>query len=156
MSAEDLEFEELEISVAVGSALHELNLDGTIVMLLDTNAISAWAEQDTGLLGVLRGDRPWYLPSIALGEYRFGVVSSTRRAILEHWLERVEAACIVLAPDAETARRYALLRDAVRRSGAVVPYHDLWIAALAEQHGLEVVSRDAHFDHIPHVRRVGW
>ena len=48
-------------------------------MLLDTNAISAWAEQDAGFLRVLRGDRPWYLPSIALGEYRFGVVNSTRR-----------------------------------------------------------------------------
>ena len=41
-------------------------------MLLDTNALSAWAEQDAKFLGVLRGDRPWYLPSIALGEYRFG------------------------------------------------------------------------------------
>lgn len=42
-------------------------------MLLDTNAISAWAEQDAGLLKISRGDRPWFLPSIALGEYRFGV-----------------------------------------------------------------------------------
>ena len=55
-------------------------------MLLDTNAISAWAEEETAFLGVLRGDRPWYLSSIALGEYRFGVVNSTRREALEYWL----------------------------------------------------------------------
>jgi len=125
-------------------------------MLLDTNAISAWAEQDAGFLEILRSDRPWYLPAIALGEYRFGVVSSTRRAALEQWLAEVEAACVVLAPDAGTARHYAAIRDTLRRANTPIPYHDIWIAALAEQHGLEVVSRDAHFDRVPGIRRVGW
>jgi len=125
-------------------------------MLLDTNAISAWAEEDGGLLAVLRADRPWYLPSIALGEYRFGVIQSTRRAELERWLEQVEAACVVLAPDGETARRYAVIRNALRTAGIQVPDHDIWIAAVADQHGLEVVSRDAHFDKMPGIRRIGW
>jgi predicted nucleic acid-binding protein len=58
-------------------------------MLLDTNAISAWAEQEQGFLDALRGDRPRFLPSIALGEYRFGVVNSTRREALEQWLDVV-------------------------------------------------------------------
>jgi len=125
-------------------------------MLLDTNAISAWAEQEAAILRVLRGDRPWYLPSIALGEYRFGVVNSNRRAALERWLEGVEAACVVLAPDAVTARHYATIRGALRRANTPIPYHDIWIAALAEQHSLEVVTRDAHFDRIPGIRRIGW
>ena len=125
-------------------------------MLLDTNAISAWAEQEAAFLAVLRGDRPWYLPSIALGEYRFGVVNSTRREALEQWLAQVEAACVVLAPDAETARHYATIRDALRRANTPIPYHDIWIAALAEQHRLSVVTRDAHFAHVPGIRRVGW
>ena len=125
-------------------------------MLLDTNAISAWAEQDVGFLGVLRGDRPWYLPSIALGEYRFGVVSSTRREALERWLVEVEAACVVLSPDAGTARYYATIRDALRRANTPIPYHDIWIAALAEQHGLEIVTRDTHFDRVPGIHRIGW
>ena len=125
-------------------------------MLLDTNAISAWAEQEAGVLRVMRSDRPWYLPSIALGEYRFGVVNSTRREALERWLEEVEAACVVLAPDAVTARHYATLRDALRRANTPIPYHDIWIATLAEQHNLEVVTRDAHFDCVPGIRRIGW
>ena len=125
-------------------------------MLLDTNAISAWAEQEAAILRVLRADRPWYLPSIALGEYRFGVVNSNRRAALECWLEGVEEACVVLAPDAVTARLYATMRDGLRRANTPIPYHDIWIAALAEQHGLEVVTRDAHFERIPGIRRIGW
>ena len=125
-------------------------------MLLDTNAICAWAEEEAALLTVLRSDRPWYLPSIALGEYRFGVINSTQRRELEEWLEQVEAACPVLAPDGDTARCYAKIRDALRRANTPIPYHDIWIAALAEQHRLDVVSRDAHFDHISGIRRIGW
>ena len=125
-------------------------------MLLDTNAISAWAEEEAAFLGVLRGDRPWYLPSIALGEYRFGVVNSTRREALEYWLAEIKASCVVLAPDAGTARHYATIRDGLRRAQTPIPYHDIWIAALAEQHGLAVVTRDAHFDRVPGIRRIGW
>ena len=88
-------------------------------MLLDTNAISAWAEQEAGVLRVLRSDRPWYLPSIALGEYRFGVVNSTRREALERWLEEVEAACVVLAPDAITAA--TMPRCVTRSAGRTRP-----------------------------------
>jgi predicted nucleic acid-binding protein len=125
-------------------------------MLLDTNAISAWAEQDAGFLGVLRGDRPWYLPSIALGEYRFGVVNSTRREALERWLAEVRRPAWCSHRMRRTARHYATLWDVLRRAQTAVPYHDIWIAALAEQHGLEVVTRDAHFDRMPGIRRIGW
>ncbi len=125
-------------------------------MLLDTNAISAWARGDTALLRALRTDRAWYLPSIALGEYRYGLLKSTRRAELENWLGQIEGACVVLAADATTARHYASLRLASENGAARVPYHDLWIGSLALQHNLDVVSRDAHFDEMPGVRRIGW
>lgn len=125
-------------------------------MILDTNAVSAWAESNPAMLGALRNDRPWYLPSIVLGEFRYGVLGSTLRAELEAWLENVDAACEVLAPDAVTARHYGELQRALDLDQVRVPYHDIWIGALALQHGLEVVSRDAHFDKMPGIRRIGW
>jgi tRNA(fMet)-specific endonuclease VapC len=123
-------------------------------MLLDTNAISALSKPDAGLLGVLRGDEPWYLPSIALGEFRFGLIGSNQRAAMEHWLNDMEAACSVLPADADTARQYAEIRDALIRANTPIPYHDIWIGALAIQHGLPVVSRDGHFDRISGLRRI--
>ncbi len=125
-------------------------------MLLDTNAISAWAKVDAALWQALRPDRTWYLASIVLGEYRYGVLKSTRRAELEAWLDSVKAACIVLAADGATARHYSELRRALDAGRGEVPYHDIWIGALALQHNVEVVSRDAHFDLMPGVRRIGW
>lgn len=125
-------------------------------MLLDTNAISAWAKDDADLLRALRPDRTWYLSAIALGEYRYGLLKSTRRIELEAWLESIENACVVLAADATTARHYATLRRTLDGVPGEVPYHDIWIGALALQHNVEVVSRDAHFDAMPGVRRIGW
>ena len=125
-------------------------------MLLDTNAISAWAEGDMDLLRALRGDRPWYLPSIGLGEYRFGLIKSNRRAALERWLERIEFVCGILMPDALTARHYAETRALLEQAHTPIPYHDIWIAALAIQHQLPVVTRDTHFDRISGIRRITW
>jgi predicted nucleic acid-binding protein len=34
--------------------------------------------------------------------------------------------------------------------------NDLWIAAIARQHKLAVISRDAHFDHVAGLIRIGW
>lgn len=125
-------------------------------MLLDTNAVSAWAKQDPGFFIAERNDRPWYLPSIVLGEYRFGLINSNKRLFLEQWLEQIETTCEVLGPDAETARIYAVIRAALKRANQPIPYHDIWIAALAIQHGLPVVTRDVHFDRIANLRRIGW
>ena len=36
------------------------------------------------------------------------------------------------------------------------PENDVWIAALARQHGLSVMSRDIHFGCVAGVRRVSW
>jgi hypothetical protein len=45
-------------------------------MMLDTNALSAWADGDVALLRVLSKDRLWHLPVVVLGTPR----SSTGRA----------------------------------------------------------------------------
>ena len=37
-----------------------------------------------------------------------------------------------------------------------VPANDAWIAALAIQHTLPILSRDTHFDALPGLRRVSW
>jgi predicted nucleic acid-binding protein len=55
-----------------------------------------------------------------------------------------------------TALAYARLRAALRRSGRPIPANDAWIAALALQHRLPVLSRDEHFDVVAGLERKGW
>jgi tRNA(fMet)-specific endonuclease VapC len=54
------------------------------------------------------------------------------------------------------AGRYARLRVALRRSGRPIPANDAWIAALALQHRLPILSRDEHFDVVAGIERRGW
>ena len=62
----------------------------------------------------------------------------------------------VLDVNSETARHYADVREELRRAKTPIPENDLWIAALARQHDLPVITRDAHFDNVPGIRRIGW
>lgn len=53
--------------------------------------------------------------------------------------------------DEETADRYAVIHDYLRRQGTPVSPNDLWIGASAAQHGLRVVTLDGDFDRMPQV-----
>ena len=125
-------------------------------MILDTNALSAWCDDDAALLAVLPTDRPLFLPAIVLGEYRFGIKVTRDRKVRETWLEDVESAVTVLDVNSETARHYADVREELRKARTPIPENDLWIASLARQHELPLITRDAHFDHVTNLRRVGW
>jgi len=62
----------------------------------------------------------------------------------------------VPAVDRGTADEYAEIRSELKRAGRPIPGNDLWIAALARQHALPLLSRDRHFDLVPGLKRVGW
>jgi len=96
------------------------------------------------------------LPVIVLGEYRFGLLGSRKRKAIEPALDRLQLMSDVLAVDTETVKPYAKLCDQLKRAGQPIPSNDLWIAALAVQHGLPIVSRDGHFDVAPGVQRIAW
>ena len=123
-------------------------------MMLDTNALSAWADADAALLRVLPKDRLWHLPVVALGEFLFGIRRSRERTKLEQWIEAVKLSCAIAEVDGETADHYANIREELRAAATPIPENDIWIAALCRQHHLAVASRDAHFDHVRGLSRV--
>jgi predicted nucleic acid-binding protein len=93
---------------------------------------------------------------IVLGEYRFGIVTFRRRREYEAWLTRGRAFWNVLQVVEETATHYASIWRQLRKTGTPLPSNDVWIAALAQQHALPVLSRDAHFDAVPDLSRLSW
>jgi predicted nucleic acid-binding protein len=125
-------------------------------VILDTNALSALADGDADLEPALQQATEVAVSVIVLGEYQYGIRQSRNRKRYEHWLAELTASCRVLAVDAGTAERYAEVREELKRSGHPIPANDLWIAALARQHGLPLVSRDRHFDFVAGLKRVGW
>ena len=125
-------------------------------MILDTNALSAFVDGDVGVGEVLRRQARAAIPVIVLGEFRYGIAESRHRTTYEAWLESQLPHFDVLTVTDETAIAYAALRVALRRSGRPIPANDAWIAALALQHRLPVLSRDQYFDVVPELERKSW
>jgi tRNA(fMet)-specific endonuclease VapC len=125
-------------------------------MILDTNALSAFADGAPPVVQQIATAEELHIPVIALGEYRFGIATSRRRREYEAWLTRGRAFWNVLPVVEETAMHYAAIRQQLKRAGAPLPANDVWIAALAQQHDLPVLSRDAHFDAVHGLTRFSW
>jgi predicted nucleic acid-binding protein len=125
-------------------------------VILDTNALSAFVDGDTAIDDVLRQQPRAAIPVIVLGEFRYGIAGSRRRKTYEAWLEAELPGFEVLAVTDETAVAYAALRVSLKRSGRPIPANDAWIAALARQHRLPILSRDEHFDAVPDLEPHDW
>jgi predicted nucleic acid-binding protein len=125
-------------------------------VILDTNGLSALADGDVTLEPLLRKAAAVALPVIVLGEYRYGLQQSRHRARYERWLAEAVGAYQVLDVDEGTAGHYAEVREELKRKGRPIPANDLWIAALARQHRLPLISRDQHFDYVPGLKRLTW
>ncbi len=125
-------------------------------MLIDTNALSAWADGDAGLNPIFQKANLIALPVVVLGEYRFGIRQSRRRDHYEVWLETFLTQCEVLNVDVLTTIHYAAVRSELKQIGRPIPANDMWIAALARQHRLPVLTRDRHFDSLSGLLRINW
>ena len=125
-------------------------------MILDTNALSAAADDDPAIIPVLAAADQIAIPVIALGEYRYGIAQSRHRASYAEWLKGLLRDCLVLDANEPTTRYYAEITLELKQKGRPIPTNDIWIAAPCRQHSLPLLSRDRHFDLVPGVRRMGW
>jgi tRNA(fMet)-specific endonuclease VapC len=97
-----------------------------------------------------------YLPLIVLGELRAGFQAGLRARQNERILVRFLASPRVrlLLHDEQTTFHYANLFAQLRRQATPIPTNDLWIAALVIQHDLILLTRDAHFKHVPQLSQL--
>lgn len=125
-------------------------------VVIDTNALSAWLDGDPGIEQPLSSAARLLLSPIVLGEYRFGVQASYGKQFYEAKLQALERQFKVLVIDAQTAACYAEVRRKLKAKGTPIPWHDVWIAAQAKQHGVSILSNDSHFDVVDGLTRIGW
>ena len=125
-------------------------------MILDTNALSAFIDGEPAVGARLSDEERVAIPVIVLGEFRYGISGSRHRAKYEQWLEDHLPDFEILTVTEVTTRTYARVRVALKKIGRPIPANDTWIAALALQHRLPVLSRDEHFDDVSGLRRETW
>ncbi len=125
-------------------------------MILDTNALSAFADEHPVVLAILARAEQLAIPVVVLGEYRYRIALSRYKARYLSWLDGLLADCTVLEISEKTALHYADINIELRRAGHPIPTNDLWIAALCRQHKLSILSRDRHFDLVQGNQRLEW
>lgn len=125
-------------------------------MIVDTNGLSAWWLDEPELIHHLAHADRLCIPVPALADFCFGVLKSRFCQRMTDWLEQALATTTILSADGGTTRYYAAIRRELEAAGTPIPMNDLWIAAIARQHQLHVISRDAHFDKVSGLARIGW
>lgn len=120
-------------------------------LAVDTNAYSAFMLGEVRVVDAVRRAHEIHLPLIVMAELLAGFAVGTRKEANREQLARFMASPRVhlLKPDEKTARIYAEVFTALRGQGTPIPTNDLWIAALARQHHLALLTLDGHFRHVP-------
>ena len=127
-----------------------------MALILDTNAVSALAERDVGLIRRIQSAPRLCVTLISLGEYHYGISKSRKRKELAAWLDAFLERAEVLTPSLSTLQHYADIRRELKLAGTPIPANDCWIAALVREHKMPIVSKDHHFDRVGGIRRLDW
>jgi predicted nucleic acid-binding protein len=120
-----------------------------VPVLLDTGALELLRRRDRRVEALaLQSYPPLICPHVA-GEFLFGQkhaqVSATAWAEAHRFLGAFELLCL----SAATASIYAHLREGLSTKAIVLPDPDYWIAALALENHLLLITTDRDFRHMP-------
>lgn len=119
-------------------------------ILIDTNIYSGAMRGDAEIIEVLRQVELIGVSAISIGEllsgFKGGNRESENRQELGTFLDSPRVT--LFSVDEYTAGHYCAILDQLRRHGTPIPTNDIWIAAVAFQHGLPLFTRDRHFSKI--------
>jgi tRNA(fMet)-specific endonuclease VapC len=124
--------------------------------LLDTNIVTAIRRDDAGILSRLDEQTRLYVSSTVAGELYFGAERSSRRTENLTEIEAFLLRVVVLPCDLETAAVYGRSKAALASKGRMIPDNDIWIASVAMQYSLTLVSRDQHMSEVPGLKLAVW
>ena len=124
-------------------------------ILIDTNQYRAFCQGTATAVQAVRQADLINIPFVVLGELRAGFACGSRSLQNEKNLMRFlnTPRVHMLYADEDTTHQYARLFRQLRSQGTPLPTNDLWIAALAVQHDLLLLSDDRHFDKLPQIAR---
>lgn len=119
-------------------------------IVIDTNIYSLAMRGDEDVVEILRHTRHIGISAISIGElfsgFRRGAREQKNRQELNQFLDSPRVS--IYPVDEETGEHYSAILQQLRQQGTPIPTNDIWIAAVAFQHGLPLFTRDEHFTKI--------
>lgn len=124
--------------------------------LLDTNIVIALFADEPILTGKIAKTEDVSVPAVVIGELFYGAKKSGRPEKNSERIDGFASDNVILNCDTETARWYGRVKNRLRKKGRPIPENDIWIAAIAFQHDLTLVSRDEHFEKVEDLKLEKW
>lgn len=124
-------------------------------ILIDTSIYVSFKRNDTEVLEAFKNSDLIGIDVCVLAElycgFRLGNRIKQNYRELESFLNTDRV--FVYHHDLETAEIYSRIYQKLKKKAKPVPTNDLWIAAVAMQHGLALFTKDQHFIHIDGLMR---
>ena len=121
-------------------------------VLLDTNVLIRFLQDNEPLSDRIESAESVIIHPVVYSEFMNGLnPKSVRGAAARKSLEGFLDADIVdsISVTTYTSVYYTKIYQHLKESGGMIPQNDIWIAASALEHGLELLTHDRHFGRIP-------
>ena len=125
--------------------------------LIDTNIVIGLFASEPSIIEKIKSQSGVIsVPSIVIGELFYGAEQSSKKESNRKRIEEFAQTSLITDCDLDTARHYASVKSYLKSKGTPIPENDIWIAALAKQHRLTLVTRDKHFNNIQELLLESW
>jgi tRNA(fMet)-specific endonuclease VapC len=116
-------------------------------VLIDTNIYIEFLRGDENINNILSSADFIAFSVISIGEILAGFkIWSDEKKYLNEFDEFLYSPRLIIYDiDSETSEFYAKTYNELRIAGNPIPTNDMWIAALALQHGIKLLTNDRHF-----------
>lgn len=121
--------------------------------LLDTGVANLIALRDETTSRYIAPLSPIYIPNIVFGEMQFGAYWHAYRHqsqkyldIYDDFIKRYRSA--IISPNLATAYYYGAIYAELKTKGQLIQQNDVWIASLALQYQLTLLTKDKDYERI--------
>lgn len=115
------------------------------MLLLDTSVVIRHFRREPPVTERMDAADALFLPAVVLGELYHGAFRGRQREKELRWIQELLPAVTVLGITSKTAELFGQIGAELALAGTPIPTNDVWVAALAREHGLPVATDDAHF-----------
>lgn len=120
-------------------------------VVIDTNIYSLAMKNDDQAKDVLKKAESILVCSIVIGEllsgFRFGSKLEMNMKLFNEFLDSPRVGVVDVTE--KTAIHYSQLFFDLKQAGTPIPTNDMWIAAVAKEHGAAIATADKHYRHVP-------
>ncbi len=116
--------------------------------LLDTNIIIELLNGNSKISALIEKMSDIFISAIVIGELYYGAFNSSHKKRNLKKLEEFIIVSSIIEINTETSKYYGEIKVELKKIGKPIPENDLWIAAIANQYNLTLITKDKHFKNV--------